>query len=418
MWSKLSRYEEYSSAMNLSTRHLPCWALTFLILSACATSPEEEARKERKRVEKENSRALVFGASGAAFSPNGSQVAVANREKIWIADTTSGRVVARLSSSNAAPFGGSKSLEFIDEQRLVIGAQGSIMIWDLKEGLVTHKLSLPHRLYTPRAMAWSEATQTLAFSSGVSGGTVKVVSIETNGFGQLKDVPGFEGVPGDLVFSRDGRYLAAPGDGSGVFVREVATGDSAGSLPTEGFVNSLERFGKNKLLVSGANIAVWTFHSDEEARQFENPDLQSQINGQIVARVAGGVALGALAVFLLPFAVFGGGPDAHLAIADLGHKLATTPVKTSAQPWCGRSNSISPDGQWLADIYPGITEETIGVYAMESGELVRKLNPKGEYSCVVKFSPNGKQLLVTNNKVARLYDTETWKHFDLDLGRP
>jgi hypothetical protein len=93
----MAENEEYSSAMNRGTRHLPFWALAFLILSACATSPEEEARKERKRVEKENSRALVFG------------------------------------------------------------------------------------------------------------GTVKVVPIKTNGFGQLQDVPGFEGVPGDLVFSRDGR---------------------------------------------------------------------------------------------------------------------------------------------------------------------------------------------------------------------
>jgi WD40 repeat protein len=189
-------------------------------------------------------------------------------------------------------------------------------------------------------------------------------------------------------------------------------------LPTKGFVNSLERFGNNKLLVSGANIAIWTFLSDEEAQQFESPDLQGQINGQIAARVAGGVALGALAVYLLPFAVLAGSGDAHLAIADLGHQLATTPVKTTAQPWCGRSNSISPDGQWLADIYPGITEETIGVYAMESGELVRKLNPRGEYSCVVKFNPNGKQLLITTSKNASLYDTQTWRHFDLDLGRP
>ena len=397
------------------------WALAFLILSACATSPKEQARIERKQDELENSRALVYGASGAAFSPDGTQVAVANRDEIWVADTATGRVIARLSSDHAAPFGGSKGLEFIDGQRLVIGAQGAIMIWDLKEGLVTHKLPLPNRLYTARAMAWSEATQKLAFSSGTPGGPVKVVPIKTSGFGQLEDVPGFEGVPADLVFSRDGRYLAAPGDGSGVYVREVATGDAAGELPTEGFVNSLERFGSNKLLVSGASIAVWTFLSDEEVREFENPDLPTQINGQIVARVGAGIALGALAVMLFPLEIYANNgeiAEIHQLIAEAGYELATKPLMPSAQSWCGRSNSISPDGHWLADVYPGIKSEIIGVYDMASGEIVRKLHPRGEYSCVVKFNPNGKQLLITTTRAASLYDTKTWNHHDLDLGKP
>lgn len=39
----------------------------------------------------------------------------------------------------------------------------------------------------------------------------------------------------------------------------------------------------------------------------------------------------------------------------------------------------------------------------------------GEYSCAVRFSPNGKQLLLTPNKVARLYDTKTWRYRDLKL---
>ena len=55
---------------------------------------------------------------------------------------------------------------------------------------------------------------------------------------------------------------------------------------------------------------------------------------------------------------------------------------------------------------------------MTTGELIRKLNPRGEYSCIVKFNPNGKQMLITTTKVASLYDTATWKHHNLDLGKP
>ena len=265
--------------MNRSIYPLPAWALAFLILSACSTMFKDEARIERDRVELEHSRALVFGASGAEFSPDGTQVAVGNRETIWVANTSTGRVTARLSYTSAARFGGSKSLVFIDSQRLIIGTQGAIMIWDLKEGLVTHRLPLSSRLHTPRAMAWSDSTQTLAYSSSASASTVKTVPINTNGFGQAQDVPGFEGIPSDLLFSRDGRYLAASGDGAGVYVREVATGEGAGELPTEGYVSSLELFGNNKLLASGANLAVWTFLSDQEAQEFENPSLQAQIDG-------------------------------------------------------------------------------------------------------------------------------------------
>lgn len=405
--------------MSRSIHRLPAGALALLILSACSTMFKDEAGIEKDRVELENSRALVFGASGAAFSPDGTQVAVGNRETIWVADTTSGRVKARLSHNNAAPFGGNKGLEFIDEQRLVIGAQGAIMIWDLKEGLVTHRLPLPSDLHSPRALAWSEATQTLAYSSRASGSTVKAVPIKTNGFGQKYDVPGFEGIPSDLLFSRDGRFLAATGDGSGVYIRDLATGVSAGKLPTEGYVNALELFGSQKLLASGKNIAVWTFLSEKEVLEFENPSLQNQINGQIAARVAGGVALGALAVALWVPAIYtGSGGALYDGIGQLGYALATEPLKTSAQPWCGRSSSISPDGKWLADIYPGIKSEIIGVYDMISGELIRKLNPSGEYSCIVKFSPNGKQLLITSTNTASLYDTKTWEHYDLDLGKP
>jgi len=55
---------------------------------------KDEAGIERDRAQLENSRALVFGASGAAFSPDGTQVAVGNRETIWVANTTGSTVIS------------------------------------------------------------------------------------------------------------------------------------------------------------------------------------------------------------------------------------------------------------------------------------------------------------------------------------
>lgn len=70
---------------------------------------------------------------------------------------------------------------------------------------------------------------------------------------------------------------------------------------------------------------------------------------------------------------------------------------------------------FLADIYPGITKEVIRIFNMESGELVKSLDPKGEYHCVAKFSPDSKQLLITSNKVVRLYNLDSWQHEDIRI---
>jgi WD40 repeat protein len=400
---------ESCTTMQPITRKLyrfPIWAVLLLVLSGCAMNTPNKPDF-----------AQTFGASGVAFSPDGKRVAVGTRDRIWVADTVTQETTASLGHSQAAGFGNSKSLHFIDNQRLVVGAQGAIMIWDLKEGLVTDRLPLSSKMYSPKAITWSETTQMLAFSTGASGSSVKLVHIVDSGFGPVGDLLGFKGVPGDLQFSRDGRFLAAAGDGAGVFIREVDTGKAAGELPTDDSVSDLELFGEHQLLVAGTSIEFWTFLDKQELFELDNPDLGGQVTGQIMTRVAGGVALGALTLFMAVLEAYAGGSgEATAQLGAMAFHVASKPVNRSQQPWCGRSTTISPDGRWLADVYPGITKEVIRVYDLESDQTAKKLNPRGEYSCAVRFSPNGKQLLLTTNKVARLYDTKTWRYHDLKLG--
>ena len=182
-------------------------------------------------------------------------------------------------------------------------------------------------------------------------------------------------------------------------------------------MSDLELFGEHQLLVAGTSIEFWTFLDKQDMFELDNPDLGGQVTGQIMTRVAGGVALGALTLFMAVLEAYAGGTgEATAQLGSMAFHVASKPVNRSQQPWCGRSTTISPDGRWLADVYPGITKEVIRVYDLESGQKARKLNPRGEYSCAVRFSPNGKQLLLTTNKVARLYDTETWRYHDLKLG--
>ena len=391
------------------------WIVVFLVMTACSSAFKNEDQIEADRITLELSRVNAFGASGAAFTPDGSKLAIGSREKIWVVNTASQEITDLLSSLPSSRFGGKKSLEFIDNHRLAIGADGAVLLWDLQKARVTDRVNLSSKMFSPRAITWSNASNLLAFSTGMTREPVSVVPIGDQGFGLVRAVPGFEGVPSDLVFSRDGRYLAATGDGEGVVIREVETGQVVGELPTKGYVNNLELFGENRLLVAGSDIAFWTFLDEQQAGKFDNPDLQGQITGQIAVRVAGAIALGTLAFLAIPMAAYSGDADLVSGFVQASAEVATIPVKTEQEKWCGRSTAISPNGRWLADVYPGITKEIIQVYDIDSDLASRSLNPKGQYSCVLRFSPNGKQLLITTEKVARLYDTETWLHRDLNL---
>ena len=403
--------------MQMTTLKAMCqttgWVLLLQILFGCAAN----APNEQDKAELEYTLSRSFGASGVSFSPDSKLVAVGTPEKIWVVDTSSLETIASLSYFRAARFGNSKSLQFIDERRLIVGAEGAILNWDVTDNRVTDQISLPDKNFSPRAITWSETTQTLAFSVRAGSAQVKTVHIDQHGFGPVQDIVGYTGVPGDLQFNRDGRYLAATGDMESVLIREVETGQKVGELPTRGYANGLELFGENQLLVSGENIAFWTFLGEEETLEIDNPDLQGQVTGQVAVRVAGTIALGTLTLFaamLAPLTGDGGG------VAELGaatYQIATLPVKTTQQEWCGRKTAISPDGRWLADVYPGITREVIRVFDLKSDVASIHLNPKGKYSCAVKFSPNGKLLLITTEKTARLYDTETWRHRDLKLDK-
>jgi WD40 repeat protein len=384
------------------------WAVVLLMLFGCSTMFKSPEGIEADKVELEISRMNYFGASGVAFTPDARRVAIGTRDMIWIVDTETSETTARISHLAEARFGGNKSLQFIDNERLAIGADGVIMIWDLKEGLVTHRLRLTSGMLSPKAIVWSEAAQMLAFSTGAAGNPVKIVQINKNGFDSVREVPGFEGVPSDLEFSRDGQYLAAAGDSKNVSIRKVANGELAGKLPTEGFVTELELFGERQLLVAGADIVFWTFMGDEELTEIDNPTLQGQYSKQVTTRVAGRIALG----IIWPLLFLGGAVPSDYE--DVHYSLVSG-VNVSPQVWCGRSTTISPDGKWLVDVFPGITKEVIRVYDVKTGNVARKLNPRGDYSCAAKFSPNGKQFLVTTEKVARLYETHTWTYTDFKL---
>jgi hypothetical protein len=145
----------------------------------------------------------------------------------------------------------------------------------------------------------------------------------------------------------------------------------------------------------------------------DDSSLQGQIDGQVAVRILGATTLGALTALLVPISIFAGNGDALVQSASATYQVASSPVRTSQGAWCGRNTAITRDGRLLADVYPGITKEVIRVVDVESGEALKKINLPGDYSCNVLFSPDGKHLLITSIKVARIYDTRKWTYYDM-----
>jgi hypothetical protein len=384
-------------------------SLAVFSLLACKTNTPKSTDPARHM----QKLALSYGSGGAAFSPDGELLALANRDIVWVIETRSREVVERIQSGRFGQFGNTKGLLFIDSRRLLIGIMGGIVLIDLADDSYLHRFSFSNQSYVPRAMAWSPATNTLAFSTAAMPQPVNLVEITENGFGPAKVIPGFNHVPADLLFSDDGQLLGAAGDGSGVLILEVSTGNHVGELPTDGFVNELVRFGDNRLLAAGADLAFWAFYSDSEMTSMDDPDLQGQIDGQVAVRIAGATALGALTALLIPIAAFTGSGDLVVAMGEATVHVVGKPVHTAQRDWCGRSTAITRDGSLLADVYPGITREIIRIIDVKSGNTIKKINPSGDYSCNVEFSLDGTQLVVTTSKLARVYNTGNWKSYDL-----
>ena len=158
-------------------------ALSVLFACKANTPKKKDLAKHRQKL------ALSYGSSGAAFSPDGDLLALANRDIVWVIDTRSRQVVERIQSGRFGQFGNAKGLLFIDDQRLLIGITGGIVLVDMADNSYLHKYSFSNKSYVPRAMAWSPATKTLAFSTDAMPQPVNLVEVSAKGFGPTTRLP-------------------------------------------------------------------------------------------------------------------------------------------------------------------------------------------------------------------------------------
>jgi len=271
--------------------------------------------------------------------------------------------------------------------------EAAIRIWNLRDQYSgAFVIELPELGQYPISLAWSGATGALAVG-GENGAVVLLEPDGQGGYGK-RPLPGLGGPVLDVVFSRDGSMLAAAGVHPEVPIWNTQSMQEVGALPVESNVYDLDLIAdKKSLLVAGDELRLWKFLTEEEVGNIDNPTLA----GDYIT-IATFVAITAV------LAAFGGPPN-----------FPTGPAGEPDYGFCTRATAAAPNGEYLADVHSGLTKEKIRIIGIASGKVVHTLNPRGGHTCGVAFSPDGTKLLIANNRVARLYDTRSWKHEDFTL---
>jgi WD40 repeat protein/serine/threonine protein kinase/DNA-binding SARP family transcriptional activator len=183
---------------------------------------------------------------------------------------------------------------------------------------------------------------------------------------------------GDLVFTRDGKYLLSGAYDDWMVLWEVETGKPVRRMfnPT-GDVNGLDISPDGSLVIAGTEYGVatlWDLHSGDQTGEFvHNPELQVlpvkfSPDGRLAAT---------------------GSEDGTVVIWDINtqvpvHKLATMDGVIFAL-------DFSPDGKILA---AGGSSDEIRLYETETGQPVGRLPGHPDWIFDLDFSPDGSQLLV------------------------
>jgi WD40 repeat protein len=349
--------------------------------------------------------------SAAAFSPSGKYAAVANSDTIWILNIDSMNTWRRLPANDR--FGTNGTLVFLDDNRIASTAktvlhgsgelQAAIRIWDINRALPL-VISTPELDRYAITLEYSEPADVLAV--GGSNGAVVLLKPDVDARYVKESLPGLSGPVLALEFSQDGGLLAAGGVHPGVPIWDLNSLSEFGELPAEEGVYDLDLVpGKQALLVAGRDLKLWEFQTADNAEALSNPSLAGDYVA-IGAMTATWVAL--TAVTAMAGAFSGDAPVLPTA-------LSIDDLRGAGYDFCKRATAVSPGGNYIVDVHAGKLKEKIRIIDVKEDRVVARLNPRGGNTCAVAFSPDGSQLLIANNRVARLYDANSWGFRDFYL---
>lgn len=305
----------------------------------------------------------------AAFSPDGAEVAVGLRPpecSIVVFDAATGREIRRLRGHETCVAG----LALSCAGRLASADDdGTIRVWDLAEGRELLRFTYDAALWVPApSIALSFDGKVLAHTCRALDSTVSVIDVDSGD--QRLELDCGEYGPLRMVFSPDGRHLAAP-LGATVLVREAETGRAFPRLKgSDATVLSCAFSRDGKMLASGeedGTIRLWEMTSGRQIGE-----MKSDMWG----------------VSCLGFSPDGakivtGGMDGTVRLWDVAKGKEM--LKPRNECYWIHSLSFSADGRRLATV---AADNAIRIWETTTGRQVLKLKPNHLVSCVA-FSPDG-----------------------------
>jgi WD40 repeat protein len=351
---------------------------------------------------------------GIAFSPDGKRLYTTGLDtsiRVW--DPETGSELATLDRHRQGVFSISMSA---DGRRLASSSdqEGTLFIWDLEsdqplnslrvgQGVVTSTIFNPSstivglvgfnglmqvrlleqdltRPFTGSAgefqpMAFVSDAE---FAAITDQGTIVIVNVQT---GETRDLEGFTGQPVSLAANREGKLIAAGGEGGTVVVWDATTGEVAARLTTDlpAVLMLSFSYGGDRLAIAGPpaqpEIEIWDLTSDQRSQVLSGPEnritsLSFQPGGTLVAATS---------------------LDGALRLWDAESGL---PVRrTNADPSQGWFTSVafSADGTLLAT---GAYNGSLQLWDVGSGEEAAQYRlPSSIFA--VAFSPDGAMLTVS-----------------------
>ena len=330
------------------------------------------------------------GAGAVSWSPGGSSFAVANTVAVWVFATDTLEEKAFFTSFASQDTGGrygkynvrhgfGNSLVFLDESRIATTGMGaSVTIWNVETGQEEERFDIAKDTGFVVSLSYSPENHLLA--AGTSQGNIAL--LQPGASLSTRYLLGYEGIVHDTQFSDDGRYLGAVGGSDVLVIWELETLSEIDRLPSPRNTMEIERVGEQgQFLLAGDTVEVWNYIDQEKYEGIAEPNLQGQKTAWFILNL---------------FSYF------------------PSPQQEDIVP-CKRVVTISPDGLLIADMHPGAMKEVIRIIEIATDEVVKTLNPTGGMTCDLEFSPDGRHLLIANQRGAHIYNTKTWEVVRLKL---
>ncbi len=341
-----------------------------------------------------------------SYSPDGRLLASAGwiTERVQLWDTMSGQLKATF-------IGGGSGVAFSPDGRTLASGDGwhsnRVRLWDIDTGQL--KTTLHGGGY---AVAFSPDGKRLA-STGEWNSRIFIWDIDSE---ELKATSvGHNCLAGSVSFSPDGRTLATAGGDHKVRLWDAATAESIGIL--DGYADVVAYSPDSKMIAS--NTMVWDAHTRAKKIRLTNyamqavsfsPDSQLLAGGNVIWDINTGQSKATLSGYVF----FGGSvvfsPDSQTFANDTDGVRLFDAITGQHKSTFTRGGGIafSPDGRTLASGGRFEKSGMIELWDVATGENIANLKGHTDPVRSVAFSPDGRTLASGSmDKTVRLWDVNT-----------